>query len=94
MMYAVTPQPDGSVVGKGQTSMYNIMGADALALGYRLTGEQKYLEVARKCFAYGVKNACWVNGPPVYQQVHSANGALHGVVFMTVDAAARRQGAR
>jgi hypothetical protein len=89
MYYTITPRPDGSVEGKGTVSHYNIMGADALTAGYLLTKDMKYMEAARRCFAYGVKNACWKNGPPTYQQVHSANGALHGNLFMSVDAELR-----
>ena len=91
MMYRLTPQPDGSVVGSGQTSMYNVMGADALATAYRLTGERRYVDLARRCFAYGVRNACWRNGPATYYHIHSANGALHGNMFMAVDSALRAQ---
>ena len=87
--YAITPRPDGSVKGRGQCSHYNIMAADALAIGYRLSGERKYLDMARKCFAYGVKNACWVNGPPTYFSIHSANGGTHGQFFMVEDAKTR-----
>jgi len=89
ILYTITPQPDGSVTGTGQCSHYNIMAADALAIGYRLTGEMKYMETARRCFAYGVKNACWRNGPATYFHIHSANGATHGSTFMTVDSALR-----
>ena len=92
MMYTITPQPDGSVVGRGQTSMYNVMGSDALTIAYQLTGQKKYFDVARRCFAYGVKNACWKNGPPTYFHIHSANGALHGNWFMVQDAALRAKG--
>jgi hypothetical protein len=91
ILYTITPRPDGSVVGRGTCSHYNIMAADAFAVAYRLTGEQKYLDTARKCFAYGVRNACWKDGPPTYTQVHSAGGALHGNVFMAVDSAQRRE---
>jgi hypothetical protein len=89
--YTVTPQPDGSVVGKGTCTHYNIMAADALAIGYLLTGDEKYMDAARRSFAYGVKNACWEGGPATYTQVHSANGAMHGNVFMAVDASLRDQ---
>ena len=92
MMYRVTPQPDGSVKGSGQCSMYNVMGSDALATAYQLTGDKKYFDVARRCFAYGVKNACWKNGPPTYFHIHSANGALHGNWFMVQDTALRAKG--
>jgi hypothetical protein len=92
MMYTVKPHADGTVTGKGQCSMYNLMGADALMIGYRLTRDQAYLDLARKCFAYGVRNACWKNGPPTYFHIHSANGALHGQVFMARDAALRERG--
>jgi hypothetical protein len=83
--YAITPQPDGSVVGKGQSSHYNILAADVLAIAYEKTGDRRYLDAARLCFDYGVKNACWVGGPPTYFHVHSANGATHGNVFMAVN---------
>ena len=92
IMYTITPQADGGVVGKGTCSHYNIMAADALAMGYLLTGEAKYMETARGCFAYGVKHACWKDGPPTYVQVHSANGSLHGNTFMAVDSALRGEG--
>lgn len=69
--------------------MYNIMAADALAIAYRLTSEARYLEVTRACFAYGVKHACWKDGPATYTHIHSANGALHGNVFMVADSASR-----
>ena len=92
MWYTVTPRPDGSVVGKGTCSHYNIMAADALAIGYRLTGDMNFMEAARRCFAYGVKHACWKDGPPTYIQVHSANGALHGNVFMAIDTALGAKG--
>ncbi|MHC4916223.1 MAG: RIFT barrel domain-containing protein [Planctomycetota bacterium] len=90
--YSITPQPDGDVTGQGTCSHYNIMAADALAVGYRLTGEARYMEAARRCFAYGVKHACWRNGPATYQQIHSANGATHGNVFMVVDSQLRARG--
>ena len=92
MMYAVTPQPDGSVKGRGSTSMYNVMGADALTIANQLTGEKRYFDLARRLFAYGVKNACWKNGPATYVHIHSANGALHGNWFMAADAARRAEG--
>jgi hypothetical protein len=92
MYYAITPKPDGSVEGRGTVSHYNIMGADALTVGYLLTKDMKYMETARRCFAYGVKHACWKNGPPTYQQVHSANGAMHGNLFMSVDASLKKAG--
>ena len=72
--------------------MYNVMGADALTVAYQLTGDQKYFDLARRLFAYGVKNACWKNGPPTYFHIHSANGALHGNRFMAADAARRAEG--
>ena len=84
ILYTITPRPDGSVVGKGTCSHYNVVAADALALGYLLTKDRKFLEAAQRCFAYGVKHACWKDGPPTYYHVHSANGAMHGNVFMTV----------
>ena len=88
ILYTITPKPDGTVTGKGTCSHYNIMAADALAIAYRLTGDKAYLATARRCFEYGVRNACWQNGPPTYVQVHSANGAMHGNVYMTVAAQA------
>ena len=86
MLYTITPQPDGSVVGEGTTSFYNIMGADALALAYLLTDDLKYMETARRCFAYGVASLNWGAENPAFTQVHSANGAMHGNLFMAVDA--------
>ena len=83
--YTITPQPDGSVAGRGDCSHYNILAADVLSLAYRLTGQSDDLAAARRCFAYGVKNANGEGGSPTYFQVHSANGALHGNVFMTVE---------
>jgi hypothetical protein len=92
MMYTITPKPDGTFEGKGTTSHYNVMGADALAIAWRLTGEMKYMDVARKCFAYGIRAASWNNDPPIYTQVHSTNGAMHGNVFMAVDSKLRAEG--
>lgn len=92
IMYTITPKPDGTVTGSGTCSHYNIMAADALALGYRLTGDMQFMTAARQCFAYGVKNACWKNGPPTYFHVHSANGATHGNVFMVEDSRLRAVG--
>lgn len=86
IFYTITPRPDGSVVGNGQCSHYNILAADLLALAYRLTGSTDFLDTARLCFAYGVKNANGEGGSPTYFQVHSANGALHGNVFLMTDA--------
>lgn len=83
ILYTITPQPDGSVVGRGTCSHYNILAADMLSLAYRLTGRADDLAAARRCFAYGVKNANGEGGGPTYFQVHSANGAMHGNVFMT-----------
>lgn len=85
MLYTITPQPDGSVTGEGTTSMYNIMGADALALAYRMTGDLKYLETARRCIAYGIGTLPRVEGAPSYYQVHTANGAMHGSLYMSVE---------
>ncbi len=85
IFYTVTPQPDGSVVGNGRCSHYNVLAADVLALAFRLTGRGDYLDAARRCFAYGVKNANGEGGSPTYFQVHSANGAMHGNVFMTTE---------
>ncbi|MBN1442334.1 MAG: hypothetical protein JXA90_06470 [Planctomycetes bacterium] len=89
IFYTITPRPDGSVTGNGQCSHYNILAADLLALAYRMTGMQDYLDAARLCFAYGVKNAGGEGGAPTYFQVHSANGAMHGNVFMATDASTR-----
>ena len=61
------------------------MAADVLSLAYRLTGRADDLAAARRCFAYGVKNANGEGGSPTYFQVHSANGAMHGNVFMNTD---------
>lgn len=88
IFYTITPRPDSSVVGNGECSHYNIMAADLLAWAHRLTGKAEYLEAARQCFAYGVNNANGKNSTPTYLQVHSANGAMHGNVFMTVDSPA------
>ncbi len=85
IFYTITPKPDGSVAGNGQCSHYNILAADVLALAYRLTGSTDYLDAARRCFAYGVRNANGEGGSPTYFQVHSANGAMHGNVFMTTN---------
>jgi hypothetical protein len=85
IFYSITPRPDGSVVGSGECSHYNIMAADILAFAHRLTGRADYLKTARQCFANGVKNANGKDAAPTYYQVHSANGAMHGSVFMTVD---------
>jgi len=90
--YAITPRPDGSVTGKGSSGMYNVMAADALAIAYRLTGEAKYLEGARRCFPFGIRAAAWNASPETYTQVHSANGGTHGAVFMAVDSQARAAG--
>jgi len=89
MLYTITPQADGSVIGEGTTSFYNIMGADALAFAYLLTEDMKYMETARRCFAYGVSSLNWGEPHPTYVQVHSANGALHGNLFMQVDSGRR-----
>lgn len=85
IFYTITPRPDGSVVGNGRCSHYNILAADVLAHAYRLTDRVEYLDAARRCFAYGVRNANGEGGSPTYFQVHSANGAMHGNVFMTTD---------
>lgn len=85
ILYTITPQPDGSVVGRGTCSHYNILAADVLSLAYRLTGRAEDLAAARRCFAYGVQHANGEGGGPTYYQVHSANGALHGNVFLTVE---------
>jgi len=88
--YKIQPTADGSVTNtKGSSGMYNLMGADALAIGYRLTGKQSYLDAARRCFPVGLSSASWGGSPPVYTQVHSANGGTHGAIFMAVDTAAR-----
>ena len=73
------------MIGTGGCSHYNVLAADLLSLAYRLTGEAEYLDAARRCFAYGVKNANGKDGSPTYFQVHSANGAMHGNVFMTTE---------
>jgi hypothetical protein len=82
MLYTITPQPDGSVVGRGVCSHYNVMAADVLTLAYRLTGRAEDLAAARHCFAYGVKNANGEGASPTYYHVHSATGAMHGNVYM------------
>ena len=60
------------------------MAADALAIAFRLTGDRRFIEAARKCFDYGV-----TNGPPTYFQIQTANGATHGGFFMAEDALLR-----
>ena len=85
--YIVTPQPDGGIVGEDTAGHYNIMAADALAIAFRLTGDRRYIEAARKCFDYGVSN-----GPPTYFQIQTANGATHGGFFMAEDAMLRASG--
>ena len=82
--YIVTPRPDGSIVGEDTSGHYNIMAADALAIAFRLTGDRRFMEAARKCFDYGVSN-----GPPTYFQIQTANGATHGGFFMAEDALLR-----
>jgi hypothetical protein len=55
-----------------------------------MTRQARYLDAGRSIFPYGVKNACWEDGPATYQQVHSAAGSTHGSVYMaTVSAEAR-----
>jgi hypothetical protein len=85
--YIVTPQPDGSIVGEKTSGHYNIMAADALAIAFRLTGDRRFIEAARKCFDYGV-----TEGPPTYFQIQSANGATHGGFFMAEDVSLRASG--
>lgn len=82
--YIVTPQPDGSIVGEKTSGHYNIMAADALAIGFRMTGDRRFMDMARKCFDYGV-----TDGSPTYFQIQSANGATHGGFFMAEDAKLR-----
>lgn len=94
MMYTITPKPDGTFEGKGTTSHYNVMGADALAVACLLTGEMKYMDVARQCFDYGIRASSWNSDPPQYTQVHNTNGAMHGNVFMAVDASLKKQAGR
>ncbi|MCY2954928.1 MAG: hypothetical protein NTU53_23610 [Planctomycetota bacterium] len=89
--YTITPHADGSVIGNGECSHYNILAADILAFAYRLTGQAEYLDTARRCFTYGVKNANGKNGGPTYYQVHSGNSAMHGNVFMTVESSLRER---
>ena len=90
MMYTITPKPDGSFDGRGTTSHYNVMGADALAIAYLMTGRKECLETARRCFDYGLLTSSWNNDPPVYTQVHNTNGAMHGNIFMAVEAASKK----
>ena len=85
ILYTITPQSDGSVVGRGTCSHYNILPADVLSLAYRMTDRTEDLAAARRCFAYGVQHANGEGGGPTDYQVHSANGALHGNVFMAVE---------
>ena len=84
--------PDGAVTPQGakSTSLYNVQAADWLAVGYRLTGNAKYLALARTCFAIGVHDAGW--GTDGYTHVHNANGATHGNVFMVLDREMRAAG--
>ena len=86
--YTMTLRADGTFAREGDCAHYNIMIADALAHAYRMTREQRYLAAARKAFAYGVVNACWVGGPPTYSHVHSAAGSTHGNVYMATVSAA------
>jgi hypothetical protein len=72
------------------TSHYNVQAADWLAIGYRLTGNAKYLATARACFSIGVHSAGW--GTDSYTHVHNANGATHGNVFMVLDGEMRAGG--
>jgi len=57
------------------------------SIAFRLTGDRRYIEAARKCFDYGVSN-----GPPTYFQIQTANGATHGGFFMAEDAMLRASG--
>jgi hypothetical protein len=91
IFYTITPRSDGSVTGHGDCSHYNIMAADILAFAYRLTAHADFLDAARRCFAYGVKNANGSKSALTYDQVHSANGAMHGNVFMVIDSVARNR---
>ncbi len=90
LLYSIVVNPDGSVTPKSatSTSLYNAQAADWLAIGYRLTGEAKYLAAARKCFAIGVQTAGW--GTDTYNHVHNANGATHGNIFMVLDSEVRK----
>ena len=88
--YTLTLRGDGSVEREDTCSHYNIMIADVLASAYRMTRQARYLDAGRSIFPYGVKNACWEDGPATYQHVHSAAGSTHGSVYMaTVSAEAR-----
>ncbi len=80
--YTVTVHPDGRVDREGTCAHYNIMVADALAYAYRMTGKKDYLDAAGRAFPYGVRNACWEDGPATYFHVHSAAGSTHGSVYM------------
>jgi hypothetical protein len=72
---------DGSVTPKStsSTSHYNVQAADWLAIGYRLTGDAKYLAMARTCFSISVRSAG--SGTESYTQIHNANRAMHGNVY-------------
>jgi hypothetical protein len=94
MMYTITPKPDGTFEGSGTTSFYNVMGADALAIAYMLTGEMKYMDAARRCFDYGIRESSSNSDPPAYTQVHNTNGAMHGNVFMAVAESLNEQARR
>jgi hypothetical protein len=85
LVYSIFVNPDGSVTPKSasSTSHYNVQAADWLAIGYRLTGDSKYLAAARACFSIGVQTAGWGTGS--YTHVHNANGATHGNIFMVLD---------
>ena len=85
--YTVTLYPGGKFEREGTCSHYNIMVADALAAAYRMTGEARYLQAAKKAFPYGVANACWAGGPATYYHVHSAAGSTHGSAYMATVAA-------
>jgi hypothetical protein len=92
LLYSIVVNPDGSVTptSASPTSHYNVQAADWLAIGYRLTGNAKYLATARACFSIGVHSAGW--GTDSYTHVHNANGATHGNVFMVLDGEMRAGG--
>lgn len=93
IFYGAKLSTDGVLTkGNGSSGMYNVMAADAFAIGYRYTGDEAFLDAARTCFQVGIRAAAWKVDPPVYNQVHNANGGAHGAIFMAVDAQARSEG--
>ncbi|MBN1286980.1 MAG: hypothetical protein JXB47_16390 [Anaerolineae bacterium] len=83
---------DEWAVGNNIPSVNNwlLLGADAMAYAYRLSGDPQYMDIAESLFRAGARDPWFVDDPNAYSSSkETANSTIYGNIFLHLWAEAR-----